>query len=274
MNLDEKIEQAAAWIKAADGLLITAGAGMGVDSGLPDFRGTEGFWRAYPALGKKRTAFEEIASPESFVVTPRLAWGFYGHRLDLYRRTVPHAGFAMLMELSRTMAHGHFVYTSNIDGQFQKAGFAEGRIVECHGTIHDLQCAAPCCDDVWSAAPLVVRVDEEHCRWEGDLPRCLHCGGGARPNVLMFNDCAWIDSREVLQKSRLDAWLRGVANPVVIELGAGIAIPSVRRTIERVKAPLIRINPAAPQVPSPLAVGLPLGALEALRLLVAAVERA
>lgn len=42
------IEQAAYYIEFADAILITAGAGMGVDSGLPDFRGSEGFWRAYP----------------------------------------------------------------------------------------------------------------------------------------------------------------------------------------------------------------------------------
>ena len=42
-------------IAQADGLLITAGAGMGVDSGLPDFRGSEGFWGAYPALGRARS---------------------------------------------------------------------------------------------------------------------------------------------------------------------------------------------------------------------------
>ena len=46
----------------ADGLLITAGAGMGVDSGLPDFRGTEGFWRAYPALAQAHIRFESIAA--------------------------------------------------------------------------------------------------------------------------------------------------------------------------------------------------------------------
>lgn len=50
--IDETITQAAKLIAEADGLLITAGAGMGVDSGLPDFRGTSGFWQAYPALGK------------------------------------------------------------------------------------------------------------------------------------------------------------------------------------------------------------------------------
>ena len=53
-------------IDQADGLLITAGAGMGVDSGLPDFRGPQGFWRAYPALGRARIPFEQIASPSAF----------------------------------------------------------------------------------------------------------------------------------------------------------------------------------------------------------------
>ena len=89
-------ERAARLIADADGLLITAGAGMGVDSGLPDFRGREGFWRAYPALAKARIDFEEAASPDTFRRNARLGWGFYGHRLALYRRTVPHAGFHIL----------------------------------------------------------------------------------------------------------------------------------------------------------------------------------
>src|SRR5690606_8161485 len=49
---------AAQLLAQADGLLITAGAGMGIDSGLPDFRGSEGFWNAYPALGRARIQFE------------------------------------------------------------------------------------------------------------------------------------------------------------------------------------------------------------------------
>ena len=67
-------------VHQADGLLVAAGAGMGVDSGLPDFRGTQGFWRAYPALGRARIAFESIAGPAAFDADPLLAWGFYGHR--------------------------------------------------------------------------------------------------------------------------------------------------------------------------------------------------
>ena len=41
-------DRAAALLARADALVIAAVAGMGVDSGLPDFRGPQGFWRAYP----------------------------------------------------------------------------------------------------------------------------------------------------------------------------------------------------------------------------------
>ena len=118
------IEEAAAWIRHADGLLITAGAGMGIDSGLPDFRGPGGFWGVYPALGRARIAFEAIANPAAFERNPALAWGFYGHRLALYRQTKPHAGFAMLQALAEKLERGAFVFTSNVDGHFRKAGFA------------------------------------------------------------------------------------------------------------------------------------------------------
>src|ERR1700693_1271027 len=78
MEESEKLKRAVSWLRQADGLLITAGAGMGVDSGLPDFRGAEGFWRAYPALKHHRMSFEDMANPASFSKMPTLAWGFYG----------------------------------------------------------------------------------------------------------------------------------------------------------------------------------------------------
>ena len=52
------LAHAAELISQADALVVTAGAGMGVDSGLPDFRGTEGFWKAYPALGREQMDFQ------------------------------------------------------------------------------------------------------------------------------------------------------------------------------------------------------------------------
>ncbi len=55
---------AAAALRQADALIFTAGAGMGCDSGLPDFRGPQGFWRAYPPMEKLRLAFEDCSNPK------------------------------------------------------------------------------------------------------------------------------------------------------------------------------------------------------------------
>lgn len=140
MEQQDLYQSAAELISEADALLIGAGAGMGVDSGLPDFRGNEGFWKAYPFLGEARMAFAEVANPRAFERDPALGWGFYGHRLALYRRTVPHEGFQILRQWAGKMPLGARIFTSNVDGQFQKAGFSESQIHECHGSLHYLQC--------------------------------------------------------------------------------------------------------------------------------------
>jgi NAD-dependent SIR2 family protein deacetylase len=262
--MEKEIASAVALLREADGIVIAAGAGMGVDSGLPDFRGDQGFWQAYPPLAHAGIRFVEIANPAAFRHDPRLAWGFYGHRLALYRATVPHAGFDLLRQMAARMAHGGFVFTSNVDGQFQKAGFADEQVAECHGSIHFLQCSQPCTDAIWPADGFSPQVDMAQCRLLSELPRCPHCGEVARPNILMFNDGAWLEQRSELQLDRLARWLQLARKPVVIELGAGVDVPSVRRQAERLGAPLVRINPRAPQGAD---VGLAMGALPGLRLI-------
>lgn len=259
----DSLTMAAAWIAAADSLIITAGAGMGIDSGLPDFRGPRGFWGVYPALGQRQMHFADIANPAAFRTAPRLAWGFYGHRLALYRNTSPHAGFSVLKRWADTKPHGAFVYTSNVDGHFQKAGFSEDRIIECHGSIHYLQCLSPCSRRIHDATSLDVSIDADACQWRGPLPTCPDCGSVARPNILMFDDWEWLPQRVQVQQAHYRAWTG--KEPVVIELGAGTAIPGVRRFGEALNAPLIRINPHEPETKRPRAVGLPMGALEALQ---------
>ena len=132
MDVD-KIKIAAEHIRQADAVLVTAGAGMGVDSGLPDFRGNEGFWKAYPPIAKLGIPFYEMANPKWFDTDPKIGWAFYGHRLNLYRKTIPHEGFTKLLDLATKKLEKYFVFTSNVDGQFQKAGFSDDRIEECHG---------------------------------------------------------------------------------------------------------------------------------------------
>ena len=238
MSLDDKIKQAAFAINAADALLVTAGAGMGVDSGLPDFRGTQGFWRSYPAIAKLGLSFEEMANPAWFKKDPTLAWAFYGHRLNLYRNTVPHDGFSRLLEIGMAKPRGYFVFTSNVDGQFQKAGFSPERIVECHGSIHHFQCSVNCTEEIWDADGEIVTIDAETFRAARPLPKCRACRALGRPNILMFGDWFWLGQRTDQQDARFKAWLDELARQslkvVVIELGAGEAIPTVPNTSEDV----------------------------------------
>jgi len=259
----EMLDRAADAIRAAEALIITAGAGIGVDSGLPDFRGPEGFWKAYPPFAQLGLSFEQLANPSWFEQDPALAWGFYGHRFTLYRSTAPHEGFARLRRWAGKNPRGCFVFTSNVDGQFQKAGFAESRIVECHGSLLHLQCVKPCCAATWPAPEgFSFTLDPATMRATGELPRCKSCGGLARPNVLMFGDDSWSPGRTSIQEVRFQAWLRSLARGrfVVIEIGAGTSVPTVRLTSEQLAAsgrvPLIRINPrdfASPADSIPLA---------------------
>lgn len=269
MSIENNIQKAKKLIHDADALLITAGAGMGVDSGLPDFRGVEGFWKSYPKAKELNVRFEEMANPQWFESDPQLAWAFYGHRLHLYRDTLPHEGFDKLLKLSRSKKHGAFVFTSNVDGQFQKAGFSETQMMECHGSIHHLQCLEDCQHEIWSANDTHIVVGEGFQAQE-PLPRCPHCGKIVRPNILMFGDWGWNATRTNAQQERFQNWLSNIqkenAKLAIIEIGAGTAVPTVRNTSQALAkeyhVPLIRINP---RESFGAEIGLDMGAVEVLQ---------
>ena len=262
-STDARIHAAADAIRTADALLIGAGAGMGVDSGLPDFRGPEGFWQAYPPF--RGRAFSDVSTPHWFRTDPALAWGFFGHRMNLYRSAIPRRGFAFLRRWGQSRPLGSFVFTSNVDGQFQKAGYPEEEIVERHGSIHYLQCTRGCGIGIWASRDVKVDVDETTIRGGSELPVCPQCGAVARPNVLMFNDWAWDESRWSEQDTRYTAWQTRVAGRrvVAVELGAGLAIPTVRDECEARGQVLVRVNPREAGTPAG-GISLSLGALDAL----------
>ncbi len=268
MNIEENIQKCKILLEEADAIFITAGAGMGVDSGLPDFRGKEGFWSAYPKAKELGLSFEDMANPEWFESDPQLAWAFYGHRLHLYRDTVPHEGFTKLLALSNTKKYGSFIFTSNVDGQFQRAGFNDAQLMECHGSIHHLQCTANCQEKIWSANDLSIEI-EEGFKAKMPLPLCSVCGAIARPNILMFGDFSWEHKRTSAQRVALVSWMdkleREGAKLAIVEMGAGTAVPTVRNTSEQIAQrfdiPLIRINP---RESFGAELGLEMGAVEAL----------
>ncbi|HWH72378.1 MAG TPA: Sir2 family NAD-dependent protein deacetylase, partial [Candidatus Sulfotelmatobacter sp.] len=250
------LERAARAVREAEVFIITAGAGMGVDSGLPDFRGNQGFWQAYPPYARLGLSFADAANPTHFQRDPAFGWGFYGHRTNLYRATIPHEGFHIIKRWIKENSADYFVVTSNVDGQFQKAGYAHDQILEVHGSIHHLQCLTPCNSKIWTNDE-VIPVDESTMR-AGYIPRCSNCKGVSRPNILMFGDWSWLPDRTRAQEYRFDSFLEqyGDKRIVVIEMGAGTAIPTIRATSERIGwryegATVIRINPREPEIKPP-----------------------
>ena len=265
-------KRAASIIKEAEVFIITAGAGMGVDSGLPDFRGDHGFWNAYPAYARLGLSFAQCANPMHFFSNPHFAWGFYGHRTNLYRNTTPHAGFHIIRKWIEKNGADYFVATSNVDGQFQKAGYDEERMYEVHGSIHWLQCQARCNDTIWQNDG-VFKINETTMRAGQPLPQCSECGKVCRPNILMFGDSSWLSNRTLIQNQAFNQFLKKNSGRriAVIEMGAGKAIPTIRATSERIgrdfeHATVIRINPREPGISSPH-ISMTCGALEGLQLI-------
>jgi len=219
-------------IQNSDVILITAGAGIGVDSGLPDFRSNNGFW-------KDELKYEQIANPNMLLLQEDNFWEFYNYRLDLYRNTEPHNGFKLLLDLCKSK-DDYFVYTSNVDGQFQKAGFEY--IYEIHGTIHRLQCSNLECDN-YQYGNTWFNNEPTH-----KLHKCSKCGETARPNILMFSDWEWDSSISNKQEKEYLSFLaRNEKKKIcIIEIGAGSSIPSVRHHSEYIfeyhNTDLIRIN--------------------------------
>jgi NAD-dependent SIR2 family protein deacetylase len=267
---EEDLQRAAEEVASAEALLIGAGAGMGVDSGMPDFRGNQGFWNAYPPYARLGLSFSQMATPRWFADDPSFAWGFYGHRMSLYRTIQPHDGFRILLSWTQRMSAGSFVYTSNVDGHFQRAGFDDQHVLEVHGTIEWLQCTQSCGAGIFSAEGCIPDIDESTMRAREPLPTCPSCGALARPNILMFNDGDWDLSRAFSEEERFRRWLQRITGKrlVIVECGAGTAVPSVRSLCEQMAQTylgrLIRINVREPQVPRG-GIGLASGALATLR---------
>lgn len=89
------------------------------------------------------------------------------------------------------------------------------------------------------------------------LPRCIRCRAVARPNILMFGDGTWLESRSGAQRERFEEFLADHAGArlAVVEIGAGRAVPTIRWTSERLGAregaTVVRINPRESEIDPP-----------------------
>jgi len=277
-NVGEAIEKAARIISKADALIFVTGAGAGVDMGLPDFRSSNAFWEqlAHPEISR----YEDFSDNKWFEKDPALAWGVNYYQLAMYRCARVHEGYEVMLRLAHMKNNNYFCFTTNIDGVLNRAGFDSSRVREVHGNIHRLQCTQYDCKDergerdAWeNHLPIELRYSASTYRATSSLPQCRNCGGLARPNVWFCKDTQYVlhKASSKICDAYFD-WLNFVETKqqkaVVIEVGAGLVIPSARveaeDVAERLQGVLIRINPVDYAVPVEQAIGIPLGAAEGL----------
>ncbi len=209
------------WLKNADAIVITAGAGMGVDSGLADYRGQEGGQWGKIETETEKTVFETV-NPAAFLENPAYSWGLFGKRMEEYENTEPHQGFYILKSWIERFNLDYFVITSNIDSHFQKAGFKEDKIRELHGSLAYFQSSDKnSSTKIWKNNLTGKQIQKDSL--ENIFPLCPYSKVMARPNVYMFRDDTFVNTRTKSQEQHFQAFLdknKG-KNIVVFEIGSG-----------------------------------------------------
>jgi len=163
---DSLDEAADVYLEARHPVALT-GAGISVESGIPDFRSDSGLWTIFRP--------EEYATIEAFTRTPEKAWRLYralGAGLVDKQPSPAHLALARLEAAGKLEA----VITQNIDVLHSRAGGQ--RVLEVHGEHQHLHCLA--CG--------FIRPFERADLEEGPPPRCANCRYPLKPNIVLFGE--------------------------------------------------------------------------------------
>lgn len=164
--MDEHIEKAAAILSESECTIAVTGAGVSVESGIPDFRSPTGIWAKYPT--------EEYASIDAYLENPPKIWRFWRDIAKDFAECGPNPAHYALATLEK---HGYLkaIVTQNIDALHQAAG--SKTVIEYHGSARKLFCL-----DCGNTRPWDLQA-------MGDTPpRCRVCGGLMKPDIVMFGE--------------------------------------------------------------------------------------
>jgi NAD-dependent deacetylase len=168
----DAIQDARRWVDESSRVVVLTGAGISTESGIPDFRGPQGIWTKDPQAEKLSNIHYYMADPE----IRKLAWQSRAEHPAW--TAVPNAGHRALVELERR-GKLHALVTQNIDGLHQRAGHSAARIIEVHGTVHEVVCMGCGWRGPMTHALDRVRAGEED-------PACLECGGVLKSATISF----------------------------------------------------------------------------------------
>ena len=169
---DNAVEDSRRWVDESSRVVVLTGAGISTESGIPDFRGPQGLWTKNPKAEQLSNIHYYMADPE----VRKLAWQT---RLEHPAWTAtPNAGHRALVQLER-FGRLHALITQNIDGLHQRAGTSPDRLIEVHGTVHDVVCMG--CGWRGPMQPVLERV-----RAGEEDPPCSQCGGILKSATISF----------------------------------------------------------------------------------------
>ena len=150
-------------LKGSKKIVFVTGAGISQESGIPTFRGKDGYWRKYDPM--------KLASIDAFYDDPKLVWEWYEDRRKNILSVKPNEGHFAISQMEEFK--DVVVLTQNIDGLHQRSGSTN--VLELHGSIIRIKCTV--CD-------FIDNITEN---FESLPPKCK-CGSMLRPDVVWFGE--------------------------------------------------------------------------------------
>ena len=182
----EQEKQLRSILGEAGRVTVLTGAGISAESGIPTFRGPEGYW----TVGSQVYHPQEMATFQMFSRRPDDVWQWYLHRATVCGQAAPNAGHRALVDLEKNLGARFLLITQNVDGLHLRAGNSPERTYEIHGNVFFMRCAAECRTDLLPLPPSLVGRERRQplAAHETALLICPACGGRARPHVLWFDE--------------------------------------------------------------------------------------
>lgn len=165
---------------------VLTGAGISAESGIPTFRGPEGYW----TIGSSVYTPQELATFAMFSRQPEDVWAWYLYRFTVCLDAEPNAGHGAVVTLERKLGDRFTLITQNIDNLHLRAGNTPARTYQIHGNINLVRCANDCSDELTTLAEPLRRRRESRVLSEAEwaLLHCTRCRGWLRPHVLWFDE--------------------------------------------------------------------------------------
>lgn len=218
--------------------LWLTGAGISAESGIPTFRGEEGYWK----VGSRNYHPQEMATWASFCRMPDDVWAWYLYRRAVCRAAPPNAAHEALARLEAAIGDDFLLVTQNVDGLHLRAGNSLKRTYQIHGNIDFMRRAGR----ESAAVPIPESVGEDWSKGaslsdEARAQLRFADGAPARPHVLWFDEC--YDEEHY----RFESAIRAAAECrllVVVGTTGGTNLPiQVGMIAARRGVPIVVINP-------------------------------